>query len=124
MMVLGFIVALLLGWRICRRQSGNPEILSNIGIVALLSGVVGARLMHVLHNWSTYRNNLGEVFAIWSGGLEFLGGVAAALGVILIYFKLKIHHTQNLSDADSPRLAPESSIFWMKLSIIFKLLRT
>ena len=89
MMVLGFVAALFLAGRLCRKLSENPEILTNFGIIALVAGVVGARLMHVLHNWPDYRGNLKEVFAIWSGGLEFIGGVAAALVVMLIYFKWK-----------------------------------
>jgi len=89
MLVLGFIAGLLLARRSCRKLGESPEDITNFGLYALLAGVGGARLCHVIHNWSAYRDNLREIFAIWSGGLEFLGGFIAALAVMLIYFRRK-----------------------------------
>ncbi len=87
MMVIGFLCALALARWLSRRLNENPDHVSNFGAWALLSGVLGARLFHVLHNLDHYREYPLEAFAVWSGGLEFLGGFFGAMLVMVIYFK-------------------------------------
>ena len=89
MMVLGFMCALFLARRLSLKLGENPEHITNFGVYALLAGAVGARVFHVLHNWSHYRDNPLEVFAIWNGGLEFLGGFLAAMVVMVVFFRRK-----------------------------------
>ncbi|MBN1764844.1 MAG: prolipoprotein diacylglyceryl transferase [Sedimentisphaerales bacterium] len=87
MMVLGFLSALYLARSLCRRLGENPEHITSFGSYALLAGVIGARIFHVIHNWSDYRDNLMDVLAVWNGGLEFLGGFIGALVVMVLYFR-------------------------------------
>jgi len=89
MMVLGFLAALFLAHRLSRRLGEESLHISDFGIYALLAGVIGARLFHVIHYWPHYRDNLPEIVAIWSGGLEFLGGFIGALAVMIPYFHKK-----------------------------------
>ena len=89
MLVLGFLSAYWMAHRRCRKLKENPQHIGNFAVYALLAGVIGARLFHVIHDWSEYRDNPAEILAIWSGGLEFLGGFVCALAVMLIYFGRK-----------------------------------
>jgi len=89
MMVLGFLAALWMARRRCKNLHENPLHVTNFAAYALLAGVIGARIMHVLHNWPSYKQNPQDIFAIWSGGLEFLGGLVLAMIVMFIYFKIK-----------------------------------
>lgn len=89
MMTLGFIAALFLARRRCKLLGQDPNHIDNFGVLTLIAGVVGARLFHVAHHWSSYKDNLGEIVAIWSGGLEFLGGFILASVTMLIYFRRK-----------------------------------
>jgi len=85
MMVIGFLCALYLArWR-ARKLKENPLNITNFAVYILLSGVVGARIMYVIHNFSEYRDNLWEIFMVWRGGLEFIGGVICATLVMIIY---------------------------------------
>ena len=86
MLVLGFLAAYWMAYRRCRKVNEDPQHISNFSVYALLAGIIGARLFHVLHNWSEYRDKPAEIFATWDGGLEFLGGFACALAAMLIYF--------------------------------------
>jgi phosphatidylglycerol---prolipoprotein diacylglyceryl transferase len=43
------------------------------------ASIVGARAVHVIANWGFYSRNLGDIFAVWHGGLSSYGGLA--LGV-------------------------------------------
>lgn len=104
MMVLGFLSAMLLARFRCRKLNENPEHIVNFGVYALLAGVIGARAMHVLHNWSYYRDHLGEIWATWSGGLEFLGGFLCALVVMIFYFRCKKLPVRKFLDILAPAL--------------------
>jgi phosphatidylglycerol:prolipoprotein diacylglycerol transferase len=47
----------------------------------VVAAIVGARALHVIANLSYYRENLGDIFAIWHGGLSSFGGLALAIPV-------------------------------------------
>ena len=53
----------------------------------LLAAVVGARVLHVLSNLSSYSGHLGEVFAIWHGGLSSFGGLLFAVPTGIFLFR-------------------------------------
>ena len=89
MMALGFLSALWLVRRLSRRGGLDPETMSNVALYALLVGVVGARTFFVLHHLEQFRGGWLGVFAIWRGGLEFLGGVVPAVGFLLVYLHVR-----------------------------------
>jgi phosphatidylglycerol:prolipoprotein diacylglycerol transferase len=88
MMVTGFLAAVLVMRRLSRDISPNPIFITNASLYALIAGVVGARLFYVVHYFDRFRTDLLSVFALWHGGLEFLGGVILAIAVLLFYLKL------------------------------------
>jgi phosphatidylglycerol---prolipoprotein diacylglyceryl transferase len=45
----------------------------------IVASIVGARAVHVIANWGYYSRNLGDIVAVWHGGLTSWGGLA--LGV-------------------------------------------
>lgn len=85
MMVAGFLSALWLVRRASRRAGLDPEIMSDVALYALILGVAGARTFFVLHHLDQFRGDFLGVFAIWRGGLEFLGGVGPAVAFLLFY---------------------------------------
>ena len=96
MLVLGVILAISLAKILARRRGIDPELFVNAGLLAMLSGVVGARLSHVLENWPEYFNShltLGQ--SLWravnisSGGLTYYGGFIVATGALLWYGRRK-----------------------------------
>ena len=88
MMVIGFIAAVLVMRRLSRDVTADSQFITNASLYALIAGVVGARLFYVVHYFDRFRTNLLSVFAVWHGGLEFLGGVVLAIVVLLFYLKL------------------------------------
>ena len=92
MMVLGFFAALQLAQFMARRSSINPEVFVNAGLIALVTGVIGARLSHVLENLPQYTNpnraawdNFKDACNIRSGGLTFYGGFLLAFPCVVAY---------------------------------------
>src|ERR1039458_531886 len=42
----------------------------------IVASIIGARAAHVVANWSGfYAHNLGDIFAVWHGGLSSFGGL-------------------------------------------------
>ena len=87
MMVLGFLMALFLMRRLGRRIKLDPILLTNAALYSLIAGIVGARVFYILHHLSQFKDNPLRIFAIWQGGLEFLGGVVLAMVFMLGYLR-------------------------------------
>ena len=93
MLVLGFLVSVWIAhWR-ARRNGEDPEMLTRCGILALIGGVVGARIAYIIQHWDTQFANAGNPLAamvdISSGGLIYYGGVILAIVLVLGYLGLK-----------------------------------
>ena len=85
MMVIGFLAAMLLMRKMAVRTGDNPDYITNAALYALIAGVIGARVFFVVHHFSEFRGSPASVFALWRGGLEFVGGVIVAVIVTLAY---------------------------------------
>jgi prolipoprotein diacylglyceryl transferase len=82
LIAIGVIVAVwLFGRRLEQRRFGTPDDASSIAIWAVGAGLIGARLYHVLTDWSRFSDDLGRIPAIWEGGLGIPGGLVAGIGV-------------------------------------------
>jgi phosphatidylglycerol:prolipoprotein diacylglycerol transferase len=93
MMVIGFLVAVSLIRHLSLKITPDPQLITNAALYSLMGGVVGARLFFVIHYFDKFTEHPLEVFKIWQGGLELLGGVVLAVAIILfylIYHKLPI----------------------------------
>lgn len=89
MLVIGCWLAIALAKFLARRCGLNPEHFVNVGIIALIAGIVGARLSHVLENFHQYFGAGGEglwsALNIRSGGLTYYGGVLLATPICIWY---------------------------------------
>jgi phosphatidylglycerol:prolipoprotein diacylglycerol transferase len=92
MLVLSFFGAMELAKFLARHSKIDPEVFANGSLIALLTGVIGCRLSHVLENLSEYtRSDLSFTQNLWnavnirSGGLTFYGGLILATPAVLVY---------------------------------------
>jgi phosphatidylglycerol:prolipoprotein diacylglycerol transferase len=96
MMVVGFLAAVTIIRYLSRHFTRDPQLITNAALYSLIAGVIGARAFYVIHYFDrTFRHDLLSVFAIWNGGLELIGGVVAAILVIVLYgryHKVPIRH--------------------------------
>src|SRR5256885_13359618 len=75
MVALGLIAGLLVISRLAKRNGVDPDDAWNLGILVILSGIVGAKILLVMVDWQQYRSDL---FSTMRAGGVFSGGVAAA----------------------------------------------
>jgi phosphatidylglycerol:prolipoprotein diacylglycerol transferase len=102
MIMIGFLLCLWLFGRRGKKMGLAPEALFDAATVALLGGIVGARLFYVIGNWESFADSPLTVFALWHGGLSFFGGLAGgALGLLAMLAKHKLPLLRTLDAAAS-----------------------
>ncbi len=88
----GMVAAWFIGSRRWVARGGLAETFETIVLVAIPSGIVGARIYHVLTHWEDYfapgRNPWSALF-IWEGGIAMFGSlIGGAIGAWLTARKL------------------------------------
>jgi prolipoprotein diacylglyceryl transferase len=87
MLMVGFLTGIWWATRRAMKVKANPDLILNVGFVALVFGVVGARAFYVAHYYE--RNfagrGLGAMLDVTAGGLEFYGGFIGAMVFIIWY---------------------------------------
>jgi prolipoprotein diacylglyceryl transferase len=82
LIALGVIAAVwLAGRRLEARGAGTRDDMGAIALWAVGAGIVGARLYHVITDWSSFSGDLGRIPQIWKGGLGIPGGLIAGIAV-------------------------------------------
>jgi prolipoprotein diacylglyceryl transferase len=76
MIALGVIAGVwLLGRRLEASGAGTREDASSMAVWAVVAGVIGSRLYHVVTDWQLFKHDLGRIPQIWRGGLGIPGGI-------------------------------------------------
>jgi phosphatidylglycerol:prolipoprotein diacylglycerol transferase len=79
LMATAMAVGLWLAHRDARRRGVDPDELLKAAELALLGGLLGARLYYVAFNLDYYVAAPAKIFALWEGGLAIHGGVLGGL---------------------------------------------
>ncbi|MEP6642866.1 MAG: prolipoprotein diacylglyceryl transferase [Acidobacteriaceae bacterium] len=103
----GVLVGMWISVRNSERQGINPEHAWNFGILVVLFGIVGAKVLYIINDWSIYAAHPREIFSIstlQAGGV-FSGGLIGAFAAAAWY--IRKHHMPALAtcDAFAPGLA-------------------
>lgn len=87
MIAIGFMVAITLASRRAKRLGLDPERIQSLGLVTLVSGLVGGRLGYVVLYWDFYLQNPLEILRLDHGGLVFYGGLGLGILMGLLYIR-------------------------------------
>jgi phosphatidylglycerol:prolipoprotein diacylglycerol transferase len=107
MAAIGLIVGLIINVNLARRDGIDEDFAWNLGVLSILAGVVGAKLLLVINDWSYYRSNLKAILSpntLQAGGVWY-GGFIAAVGVGLLYVALNKKPLLTTLDAFVPGIA-------------------
>jgi phosphatidylglycerol:prolipoprotein diacylglycerol transferase len=107
LVALGVLIGLWISVRNSEKQGINPEHAWNFGILVVLGGIVGAKILYIINDWSTYVAHPGDIFSfatLQAGGV-FSGGLIGALLVAGWY--IRKHRMPALATCDgfAPGLA-------------------
>ena len=109
---LGVLIGLWVSVRNSARLGINPDRAWDLGILIVLCGIVGAKVLYIINEWSTYSAQPSLIFSVstlQAGGV-FSGGLIAALLAAAWYMRRHKLPALRTMDAFAPGLALGHSI--------------
>ena len=112
-----YILAFLFGMFIAladdvaeKRGVDDRKIIEDFAFTTIVSGLIGARLYYVIFKFDYYSQHLGEVFAVWNGGLAIYGGLITGAIVLYFFSQQKFINTLDFLDIAVPGVMIAQSI--------------
>ena len=102
MVAIGLIAGLLVISKLAKRHGVDPDDAWNLGIIVILSGILGAKILMVIVEWQRYKSDL---FGTMQAGGVFSGGVAAAFIAGTWYVRRRKMPWLKTADVFAPGLA-------------------
>lgn len=100
----GVVAALVLAYFNCKKKGLNFDTLSDGFLIAFPCAIIGARLYYVLFEFSSYKDNLIDIFNIRQGGLAIHGGLIGAFIAAFIFAKVKKINILEYLDIAAPSI--------------------
>lgn len=85
----GIVLAFLVVQREMVKRGMHPDFLTDLLIWAVPLAIVSARIYYVIFSWDYYKDNLGQVFQIWEGGIAIHGALIGAFITTYVFTKLR-----------------------------------
>ena len=102
LMFIGIVVGVLLTLYLARRAGFTDDIIYTASIWAVVFGLIGARISHILDHLSDYRGNPGEIIAVWNGGLGWYGALIGGILAVVVYSRIRKFSLARFADAAAP----------------------
>jgi len=112
-MVTAILVALFWSARRVRNKGGDIEAFETIGFIAVVFGVIGARLYHVITQFPEYFGpgaNPLDALKIWHGGLGVIGSIIGGGAAVWFVCRRKGIDTSAVADSIAPTLLVAQAI--------------
>jgi len=103
-LALGAVVGLLLAIQEGKRFGIKSEFFMDLLLIGAPTAIIAARIYYVAFQWDHYKNNLGDVFKIWEGGIAIYGAIAGALICGYFFSKAKGYSFWRIADICAPGL--------------------
>jgi phosphatidylglycerol:prolipoprotein diacylglycerol transferase len=100
MVVLAVITVIGFSLLEAKRKGFSQDMVWDVGLWAVIGGIIGARLLHIIDKWEYYLNQPGQILNF--GGLAIWGAVLGGLLAILIYCLVKKLSFWQLGDIAAP----------------------
>jgi phosphatidylglycerol:prolipoprotein diacylglycerol transferase len=101
MVALGVLAGIMTASHFARREGIDPENAWNLGVLAILAAIAGAKLLLVLQDWRWYTQHPRDLFSLATlraGGI-FYGGLIAAIAASVWF--IRRHHMPPLRTCDA-----------------------
>ena len=111
MAMIGFLAGLLVARRRAKRVGLSPDNVTDVALWALLSGIVGSRIVYVAQNASWFFDtsrsdwSLLDVLKIWEGGLVYYGGFIGAAVAVVVVTRIRRERLLPVLDVLAPSVA-------------------
>src|SRR5262245_56733476 len=105
LLAIGFVAGLWVANRQARRAGLDPARITDMAVYVLIGGLVGAKLMLVVVEWSFYVRNPRELLSLFQSGGVFYGGLLGALPVVWWYARRHSLEGWHTADVLAPGVA-------------------
>ena len=89
LMALAIVFGVAFALYLARRDNFPTEHILPGVIWAVIAGLIGARITHVIDEWDHYSEYPGEILSLWEGGLGWYGGLIGGVLAAWIYCRVK-----------------------------------
>ena len=103
-LLVGVWLGLILSERVAPRFGAQPNQVYNLVFVALIAGIIGARVSFVIQNVEVFLQSPLNIFSLNPGLLDPIGGVAFGMVAALVYGNRKNYSWGPVLDAITPFL--------------------
>jgi phosphatidylglycerol---prolipoprotein diacylglyceryl transferase len=104
LIALALLVGITISYFIAKYRGEKPDEAINFAPFAVIFGVIGARLLHVVVNWSYYSSHLSYIFAFRKGGLAIQGVMLGGILALVVFCKIRKLDFWKWADIMSPAL--------------------
>jgi phosphatidylglycerol---prolipoprotein diacylglyceryl transferase len=101
---LAIVAAFLVALREARRKGVAEDDVYGLGIWAVLGGILGARLLHVIDRWPDYAQDPTAILAIQNGGLAIYGAILGGVAAGAIYARRHGLSIGRMADLAAPAI--------------------
>ena len=93
-----------------KRYKLDHNRLFDLTLIVLVVGFIGARLYHVLNEWTYYQAHPVEIWKVWNGGLALHGGLIAGAVTLIIVARRWKWDAWLIADIAAPAFALSQAI--------------
>ncbi|MBU4292484.1 MAG: prolipoprotein diacylglyceryl transferase [Actinobacteria bacterium] len=104
LIALALLVGIVISYFIAKYRGEKQDEIINFAPFAVIFGVIGARLLHVVVNWSYYSGHLSYIFAFRKGGLAIQGVMLGGILALVVFCKIRKLDFWKWADIMSPAL--------------------
>ncbi len=104
MIAFGVLAAVWLAQKRWSERGGGPDDISAVALWAVPAGLVGARLYHVITDWSRFEDSPEDIVKVWEGGLGVPGGMLLGLLVGAWLVRQRTRRVGDVLDSVAPAL--------------------
>ncbi|MYL61933.1 prolipoprotein diacylglyceryl transferase [Bacillus hwajinpoensis] len=101
---LGAYLGLLLAIRETQRQGLPKETFVDLILWAVPIAIISARIYYVTFQWSYYKDNPGDIFAIWEGGIAIHGALIGSVITAIIFTRKRGLSFWKIADIAAPSI--------------------
>ncbi|HET8943163.1 MAG TPA: prolipoprotein diacylglyceryl transferase [Dehalococcoidia bacterium] len=95
----GVIMGVAVSTWFARRAGYNEDTIYNVALCLVIGGIIGARSLYVIENWGDFKDNLGDVFAVNTGGISIYGAlIGGAIGAWLYVIIRRVPNIPKAAD--------------------------
>ena len=104
MIAIAFLTAIYLAKCEAKRKGLGSESMIDFASLAIISGILGARLYYVILHIDSFLDHPVDIIKIWQGGLAFHGGILGGLLAGIWFAKKRDIPFSRFADAGAPAI--------------------